>query len=224
MYTSPPPVKVGLGHSNAVVAFAVLAFLAVIVGVAAHGAWTAAESSARILGFAIAAIFAVPLVMMLFALRRFLSRRYIVFDPSGVSILHGRQRVVVPWQEVAAIGIGYEQAPDEPTKIPTSTDDLKDMAKDYLAGKASEALHVSGERRLALEIFPVRPDAPRWFPKLQPYWTQLPPPARGLPPYEWRFPLPPVMAIAHEVGRGAQTFQPQRWLGWFARPWSGSRK
>jgi hypothetical protein len=35
-----------------------------------------------------------------------------------------------------------------------------------------------------------------------------------------RAPLPPVVSIAQEAGRGAETFGLTRWLGWYARQWS----
>jgi hypothetical protein len=74
------------------------------------------------------------------------------------------------------------------------------------------------------------------FPKLAQYWIALPPPVEGIPSGEgerqraggrgipsvgWRFPLPPVVSIAEEIDRGAHAFQPDRRLGWYARPWSG---
>lgn len=92
---------------------------------------------------------------------------------------------------------------------------------DHLAGQAAELLQVSDKRRIALEIYPARPDAGQWYPKLQPYWKALAPPAAGVPPYGWRFPLPPVVSIAQDIDRGLWTFQPRRRLGWYPRPWTG---
>jgi hypothetical protein len=212
---------VSLGRSNAVVAFAVLGFLGVVVGAAGYGAATADDSSARVLGFGFAAVFAIPLVMMLFALPRFLSPRYVIVDTGGLRIQHGRQQVALPWQQVVAVGIGYEQATPAPATVPTSVDGLQDALRDRLADQAAEVLQVSGKRRIALEIYPARPDAGQWFPKLQPYWKALAPPVAGVPPYGWRFPLPPVVSIAQAIDRGLWTYQPQRRLGWYPRPWSG---
>jgi hypothetical protein len=218
---APPPVRVGLGRSNAVVTFCVLGFLLLVVGTAAKGAVTS-TGSARVLGAGIALVFAVPLVMMLRALPKFLGRRYVALDAIGLRIEHGKEQVVVPWSEVYAVGLGYEQAPAEKQRLPTSVDDLKGVVKDYTVDKVSEALHVSGKRRIVLEIMPARPDdAAQRYPKLKPYWKHQPPPFAGLPPQQWSFPLPPVVSIAHEIERGVRTFQPQRWLGWYPRPWSG---
>jgi hypothetical protein len=214
------PVKVGLGRSNIVVALAVLGFLGWAVWAGAHGAWTSDSTSAKAIGYGVAAAFGVALVMMLVALPRLVSPRYVMIDAFGLRIRHGRREVVLPWPELLAVGIGYQVAPEEELKLPTSVDDLKDAAKEYMAGKASEALQVSGKRRLALEIFPIRPDAVVRYPRLKPYWQMQPPPRAGLPLWRWRFPLPPVVSIAETIGRGIYAFTPQRWLGWFPRPWS----
>lgn len=219
-YGPPPPVRVGLGRGNAVITACVLVFLCLVVGASAKGAVTS-TGSARVLGAAIGLVFAVPLVMMLLALPKFLARRYVVLDPVGLRIQHGRDEVVVPWPEVYAVGLGYQQAPAGKRSLPTSLDDVKGIVKDYTVDKVSDALQVSGERRIVLEIMPGRPDAEQRYRKLKPYWKHQPPPWAGLPPFQWSFPLPPVASIAHEVERGIRTFQPQRWLGWYPRPWSG---
>jgi hypothetical protein len=216
---APREARVGLGRSNAVVTFAVLGFLGLLVGVAGYGAATADDSSARVLGFAFAGIFAIPLVMLLFALPRFLSPRYVIVDPGGLRIQHGKQQVALPWPQLVAVGIGYELANPGPGGLPPTS--IQDMIADRVADQSAEALHVSGKRRIALEIYPARPDAGQWFPKLQPYWKALAPPVAGVPPYGWRFPLPPVVSIAQDIDRGLWTFQRQRRLGWIPRPWSG---
>jgi len=216
----PPPVRVGLGRSNAVVTACILVFLCLVVGTAARGALNS-TGSARVLGAGIGLVFAVPLVMTLFALPKFLARRFVVLDVAGLHILHGKAAVSMPWSEVYAVGLGYGQAPADERKLPTSIEDVKGVVKDYTVDKVSEALHVSGKRRIVLEIIPARPDAQQQYPKLKPYWKHQPPPFAGLPPFQWAFPLPPVVSIAHEIERGVRTFQPQRWLGWYPRPWSG---
>jgi hypothetical protein len=204
-----------------VVSLAVLGFLCWIVWAGAHGAWTAKDASARVLGYGLAALFAIPLLMLLRTLPRLLRPRYVVLDAVGLSILHGREQVVVPWQDVAGIGLGYENAPAEKQKVPTSIDGLKELVKDYLADRTKEALQISGKRRVTLEIFPARPDVLDGYPKLTPYWEVQPPPFAGLPAQRWSFPLPPVVSIAQAIDRGGRMFRPDRWLGWYARPWSG---
>jgi hypothetical protein len=219
----PEALRVGLGRSNAVVTVLLLGFLGWVVWAGAHGAWTSTETSARVLGVGFAVAFAIPLVMLLRFLPRFLSPRYVVVDEAGVAIQQGKQTVVVAWHEVTAIGIGYEIEPPTSGKIPNSLGGLTDAAKGYLADQVSEALQISGKRRLVLEIFPVRPDAVDLVPRLKPYWKSLPPPAAGLPEWGWRFPLPPVVSIAQQIAGGLRSRAPRHWLGWFERPWSATK-
>lgn len=214
-------VRVGLGRSNAVIALAVLGFLAWIVWAGARGGWHASEASARYLGFGVAALFVIPLLMMLWALPRFLSPRYVVFDEHGLRIRHGRREAVVGWADLAGVGIAYQRAAEEPTTLPASVDEVRERVQEYLADAAAEALQVSGKRRIVLEIYPARTDAGDRVPLLKPYWKVLTPPAAGLPAWGWSFPLPPVVSIAREIARGAQAVRPDRWIGWYARPWTG---
>ncbi len=219
--TRPAPVTVGLGRSNVVVTVAVFAFLCLVVWKSGHGAYTSTGTSARVLGYGLAGLFGIPLVMLLFAAPRFLSPRRLVFDTTGLTITHGKRFVSVPWAEISAIGISYEQAAQEQAKLPTSTDEITDIVKHLAADKVGEALHISGNRRLTLEFYPTAPDAATRYPRLKPYWKAAPPPVPGLPPFGWRFPLPPVVSIAGSAAQAAQMFVPRAWLGWYARPWSG---
>ncbi|MBO0871040.1 MAG: hypothetical protein J2P15_21015 [Micromonosporaceae bacterium] len=219
-YGPPAPVSVGLGRSNTSMTLLVLAALGTLVGVSGYGGFHS-TGSARILGYGFAALFAVPLVMMLVGLPRLLRPRYLVFEPRGMRIVAGRVQVAIGWEELHALGLGYEQAPEKEQVIPTSVDDVQDRVAEYLSGKVSEALQVSDARRIALEIFPTHPQAVERYPLLRPYWHQQAPPYPGLPWQRWRFPLPPVVSIGEAVGAGVWAFQPRRWLGWFPRPWSG---
>jgi hypothetical protein len=211
------PVKVSLGRSNVVITLAVLAFLCWIVWAGAHGGWTATETSARVIGYGVALLFAVPLVMLLFALPRFLSPRAVTVDAHGIAISHGRERVAMAWTDLHAVGIGYERIQGEVQKLPTSADEVKEAIKEYVVDEASEALHISAKRRIVLELYPVRPDAPARFPRLKPYWKRLPPPAAGLSDWAWRFPLPPVMSIARQIDDAIRLFAPRHRIGWFPR-------
>ena len=92
-----------------VIALAVLVFLCWIVWAGAHGGWTATETSARYIGFGVAAVFAVPLVMLLWALPRFVSSRAVTVDAHGIAISHGRERIAIGWSDLYAVGIGYER-------------------------------------------------------------------------------------------------------------------
>lgn len=202
-----------------VVALAVLAFLGWITWAGLHGAWTSTEKSAQILGYAIGGFFGVLLAVWLWRLPLFLSPRYVILDAVGLSIRHGKEQITVPWQELVAVGIGYEIAPEERAKLTDylSPDAAKDRLKTVLTEQAEEALQVSGKRKLSLEIYPAYPEAVDRYPRLKPYWKPSQPPRQGLPPWQWHFPLPPVMSIARAIGMGAYTVRPERWLGWYPR-------
>ena len=219
----PIPAKIGLGRSNAVVTICLLAFLVIIVGGAVRGGIGAEEQSSRILAFGLAAVFAVPLVMLLVALPRFFAPRYVLVNQAGLGIRHGRQTVTVAWTDILAYGIGYALAEPEKAKIPTSLEQAQDMVKDRVTAAAMEALQVSGKRQLALEIFPAAPHLVDRYPRLRPYWKPQPPPGPGLPPVRWRFGLPPVVSISEQIAGALYAWSPQRWAGWIHRPWQGSR-
>jgi hypothetical protein len=223
-YGVPPPVKVGLGRSNVVVVLAVLLFCGGIVFFCGKAAFQMEDQESRVVNGLLAAAFAVALVLLLIRLPKLLSPRYVVVDHTGLSIQQGAERVLVPWGELVAVGIAYEVPAPEQAKTPLSTDAVKEEISGYLAQRASEALQVSDQRRLFLEIFPGRPDAPTAWPRLKPFWKALPPPYPHLSEWAWRFPLPPVTAIGQQIADGLYQRAPRHWLGWFPRPWSGSTK
>jgi hypothetical protein len=206
-----------------VVASLLLAFLAFVIGASASGGMTADTPSSRYLDFGLAIVFAIPLVMLIRAAPKFFAPRFVLVDASGLGIRHGRETVLVPWPEIHALAIGFAVAEAEKTTIPTSADEVAEFVSDRLAAAASEALHVSKKRQLALEIFPTRPDAVERYPKLKPYWQPLNPPVNGLPPARWRFALPPVVSISQQIASALVAWSPQRWAGWLSRPWTGAR-
>jgi hypothetical protein len=105
--------------------------------------------------------------------------------------------------------------------VPSLPLSVQDALKDYVADKIKDAVKLDNKRRVALEIFPVDPAAVERHTLLTRYRREQQPPATGLPGVRWRLVLPPVMGVARGVERGVRTFQAQRWLGWFARPWTG---
>ncbi len=219
--TQPPPtVAVGLGRGNVAAGLIMLGFLTLLVvaGVVGGATLTGATSS---VGYFIAVVFAIPLVLLLIGLPRFFAPRAVVFAPGGLYIRQGSRQEGIEWSLIAGLAIGYEYKQPENPKLLVSTDGVKDLAVERMTGATLEALQLSSQRRFALEIYPARPDAVNFAPKLKPYWVQQVPAAPGLPPMAWRFVLPPVVAIADEVGRGAFTVVPQRWVGFVPRPWSG---
>ncbi len=220
-YARPAPVTVSLGYSNVVVTVAVFGFLCWVVYGGVHGGLGAENTSSRALSFGIAALFAVPLLMMLATAPRLLAPRRLTVDVTGLTISHGRRSVTLPWHLVHAIGIGYQQAPEEKTRIPLTPDQVKELVSRVASDRVESALQISGKQKFILEILPNSPDAEQHFPLLKAFWKAAPPPVPGLPPFGWRFPLPPVMSIAASTAQAVALWVPHAWLGWFERPWSG---
>lgn len=209
--------KIDLGRSDVAVKVAVPALLglAVIVGV-----WSGLDATglARVFGFAGALLFAVPLVMTLRALPQAMAPRYVILDQIGLRIEYGKEQIALEWQELVAVGIAFEEPPVGHPKLLTVIDDLKHLVKAYLIDSGAKALRLSGAREIALDVYPVSPEAPHRHPALQPYWQpNVVPPLPGLPAYGWRFPLPPVLSISQDIGQGVQLHQPSRWLGGYRR-------
>lgn len=215
-------IRVGLGRSNITVVVAMVLFLGGITGVSIYGS---IQDPSAPLGFYIGGLFGLVLLFFLTKVATFLKPRAFEFGPDGFRFWHGNDNEYIPWSEVAALGVAYEAKPEDPPpalRVPDSVEDeVKDRIKEYAADKAKEVLHVSDKRRIGLEIFPVAPELFARHPRLKPYVKRLAPPgSMSSQSSGWRLPLPPVVSIAQEAGRGAETFAPTRWLGWYARQWS----
>jgi hypothetical protein len=215
-------IRVGLGRSNLTVVIAMIVFLGGITAVSIYGS---AKDTSAPLGFYIGGLFGLVLLYFLSKLPAFLKPRAYEFGPDGFRFWHGNDAELIPWQEIAAIGVGYEAKPADRApglRVPGSLEDeVKDKIQEYAAEQAREVLHVSDKRRLALEIYPTAPDLMILHPRLKPYVKPLiAPGSRASQSVAWRMPLPPVVAIAQDASRGAQAFAATRWLGWYARRWS----
>jgi hypothetical protein len=222
--SGPVPVTIGLGRANRAVTVCLLIFLVAVVGAGISGG-ARSEGSSRLLGFGIAALFAIPLVMLVFALPRFFAQRNLVQNPAGVGIQHGRLTVQIAWPDIVAYGIGYAVAQPQPAKVPTSLEQAQDMLKERLADAAMQALQVAGPVQLYLEIYPVAPQLVDRYPKLRPYVKPQPQPVNpGLPPVRWRLSLPPSIPLGEHVARALYAWSPQRWAGYLSRPWDTSGK
>lgn len=208
-----------LGRANIVLTVGMLIFLAGFVFFAVLGGLDAVETSSRVLSFGLAAVFAVPLLLLLRALPKLLSPRAILVGPDGLSLRHGKETIVIAWAEIATVGIGYAVPARE---RPPSTFG-PEMMQQRLADAAAEALQISRKRQYALEIFPVRPDIVDRHPRLKPYWKHLPPPVAGLSPLRWQFPLPAVTPIVDQIANALYTLVPRSFFGFFPVPWRGKQ-
>lgn len=205
--TDPSAVKVDLGRGSAVALLILLPVWAAMSAGAIYTVVTAEETMVAIIGSFFALFFAIPLLFALINLKKLLAPRGLVFDARGVHYWQGGTWAWLPWEAVAAIGIGYDQPPE----LPALT------LQDYVKDKLLDAM-IDRRRRIAVEIFPIDPRAIAQQPLLARYRREGAAPAPGLPQVLWRLPLPPLGSLAVSVARGVQSFQPQRWLGWFERP------
>ena len=214
---SAESIRVGLGRSNVVLALGMLVFLG---GFSLVALLTSVPDYP--VGIVLGAIFGVLAVYWAIKLPLFLRPRSFEFALDGFRFWHGGENIYVPWADVLAVGIGFEAKPEEKAKLKVYAsveDAAKEKVAEILHERADEALQISGKRRLGLEIYPRSLEAFARYPRLKPYVKRLVPPEAYLPSDAWRLPLPPVMTIAQEAGRGARTFLPAGWLGWYAREW-----
>ena len=220
---SPGAVKVDLGRAGIVAAvlgvvlIGGLAGLSDFLAVSAYATLDSTPVTVTVIVSCLALLFTVPFVLILVALPAILRPRGFIFDARGVHHWQGKSWMLLPWEEVAATGIGYTQPPN----VPGLSLSIQDAIIGYTEDKIKDALKLDGKRSIAFEIFPVRPEIMERYPLLAGYRREMPPPFAGLSAVRWRVPLPPVIGVARRISHGAQTFQPQRWLGWFARPWRG---
>jgi len=201
-------VTVDLGRGSLVAVAIGVPLYALSCGAALYAAFDTDQTAVTVIGGFFAVVFGLPLLVMLLNLRKLLAPRGLVFDARGVRYWQGASSCLLPWEAVAAVGIGYEQPPSLPSLS------LQDLLKDRIV----DAL-VDPRRRIAVEIFPVDPGTVELQPALRRYRREGQAPAEGLPRLRWRLPLPPYSGLVARVTEGVQSFQPQRWLGWFARPW-----
>jgi hypothetical protein len=195
----------------------VLAFGALTAG-GVYAAADAEDTSTRVLGIVFAVLFSIPLWMVVMLLAKgILQSNGIAFDSRGVHYWRGDSAGLVAWEDITAVGIGYEQPPHLP-KVPTSIDGA---IKDFLADKIKDTVRLKDLRKIALEIYPETEEVASQHPDLTRYWRTYPAQFEGLLPVRWRLPLPPLTGVARAISRALQTYQPQRSIGWFKRPWSG---
>ncbi len=180
-----------------------LPLFATLSGLALY-ATLGADTGTKFIGYFFAFFFAAPLVLALRNLEKLTADRGLAFDARGVRYWQGKSETLLAWDEVAAIGIGYEQPPE-------------------LGGLEHEILDlvIDKRRKLAIEIFPASEAGMQGRELLARFRFEQPPPAPGLAKIRWRVPLPPYGKLAADVVKAMETFQSSRWLGWFARPWRG---
>lgn len=198
-------VDIGRGSVKALFVFLPLLVAACVACVAAVAG--AADRATAIVGICFAGFFGLWLLLLLRALPRIVERRGLVFDARGVHFWRRSAWDLLPWPEIAAIGIGY----DEPRRPP-----VRRLSK-VLADQVLTAVGFEHRRNIAVEIFPQSPAALDRHPDLTRYRREQPPPREGLSALRWRVVLPPLAARADEIDQAVQALRPALRLGWFER-------
>jgi hypothetical protein len=204
-------VKVDLKRASVITLFIGATLCTLLAAGGVYAALGATDTATRVVGFCVAGLFTLPLLMMAFSVKRLLQPHGLEFSERGILYWQGDSKLLLPWPELAAVGIGYEQPPE----LPSIT------VEDYLKGKLADAMKLDSKRRFAIEIFP-HPGVAERYPPMAKFRREQAPPVNGLPALRWRIVIPPMAGAARDIGAGVQAFQPRAWLGWFARPW-GSR-
>src|SRR5262249_20609719 len=89
-----------------------------------------------------------------------------------------------------------------PMSVDAALDRAKEKVADYLNDKVTEALQVSGKRRLGLEIYPRGPELFAAYPRLRPSIRRQPPPRPGLPRQARARPGPAAGRVAAAAAAG----------------------
>ncbi len=218
--TAPPTfsstaVKVDIGRASIFAVILAVVLFALLTAGSVYAALDTQETMVTVVGFFFAAFFGLILLLSLLVLPKAFQPRGFVFDADGIHHWQGTMWTLIPWHQVAAVGIGYDQPPEVPS-LPLS---IEDAVKSFVVDKAKGAMRLDSKRRFGMEIFPVSPEVLSQYPVLARYRKELHAPAAGLAPLRWRFPLPPVLGTVAQVEKAAQAHGGQLWIGWYARPW-----
>ena len=204
--------QINLGRIRTLAGLAgTLMFLA-LFSLSVLAAVTAADTPTRVVGIVFAVLFGIPLLLVLLSLPRLMRPSVLGFDANGIAYSYNGASTVVPWTDIAAVGIAFEIPVDVPSI------DLSGILADKLV---YDVLKVSKSRKISLEIFPSAPETLDRHPVLANFRKDLRPPTDGLGTGIWRMAFPSPR-LAMRVARGPQAYAPQLYLGWYRRPWSGS--
>ena len=142
------------------------------------------------------------LALFLLDARAFFTPSFVVFSDEGVHYSRVATSATVPWSEIAAVGIGFEQPPNAP-RIPTS---ITDAVSGFLSAKALEAMGVEDIRKVALEIYPVDPAVMARHKVLARLRREYESPRVDLPPVRWRRDAAADLRHRQAVENGAAGF------------------
>ena len=172
----------------------------------------ATDTPTRVIGIVFAVMAAIPLLLIGLSLPRLTRPSVIGFDATGIAYSYNGESTVVPWTDIAGVGIAFEIPVDVPSI------DLSGILADKLV---YDVLKVSKARKISLEIFPSAPETLEQHPVLARFRQNLLPPKDGLGSGIWRMAFP-TPRLARRVAQGPQMYAPDLYIGWYRRPWSGS--
>lgn len=155
----------------------------------------------KVIGGIITGLFATGLLFCVLAAVMLPFRRHrlpgVAIDAAGVWWYRDRHATLVPWPDIAGVGVGYLQAPTA-----------------AVVGGSSP-----GQRKnLALEVFLRRPDLPEGS-ALRTWSATEPSPAPALPADRLRFVIP-AGSDRHDLHAAVARYAPQLWVGEHEREWT----
>jgi len=199
--------RIDIGKGSVKTILVALPLLIAVCVASVGAAVDAPDRATTMVGIFFSSVFGLLLLFVLRAIPRFVEPRGVVLDARGLHFWRRSEWDLLPWSEVAAIGIGYDRARRPPVV----------RLSRYLAEQALSALKVEQRRHIAIEIFPKAPATLDSHPGLARYRREQPPPRDGLPFLHWRVPLPPMGGAGDKIDQAVQALRPGLRLGWFER-------
>ena len=153
----------------------------------------------KVIGGTITGLFAVGLLFCVLAAVMFPSRRHrlpgVAIDAAGVWWHRDRAATLVPWPDIAGVGVGYLQAP----------------AAAVVGGSS-----LGQRKNLALDVFLRTTDLPS---ALRTWSATESPPIPTLPADRLRFILP-TGGDGHDLHAAVERHAPRLWVGEYEREWT----
>lgn len=159
------------------------------------------DGVAKVIGGIVTGLFAVGLVFCALAAVMFPFRRHrlpgVAIDASGIWWWRDRHATLVPWPDVAGVGVGYLRAP---------------------AAAAVGGSSLRLRENFALEVFLRTPDLPEGS-ALRTWAATEPPPNPTLPPDRLRFVLP-TGSDRHDLHAAVARYASRLRVGEYQREWT----
>jgi hypothetical protein len=156
---------------------------------------------ATVIGGIVTGFFALGLLLCALAAVMFPFRRHrmpgVAVDATGIWWWRDRHATLVPWPDIAGVGVGYLQAP----------------AAAVVGGSS-----LGQRKNFALEVFLRNPDLPEGS-ALRTWAATEPPPNPVLPPDRLRFVFP-TGSDRHDLHAAVARHASQLWVGEYQREWT----